>query len=392
MRNSCGRAPIVAVCAVLATGGCDGSSVGPVEEQGGFVAVTAGLYHSCGLTEEATAYCWGGGVWGQTGTGRSVAEAVPAAVAGNLSFTELSAGALHTCGIEVGGRVVCWGVNTRGQLGLNSTVSTAQPVGVVTEARFTGLSAGWLHTCAVTESGETYCWGHNGQNQVGAADRADQLRPARLETGLRFSAITAGGSHSCALTAEGQAFCWGANAAGQLGDGSTSDAAIPQAVAGGHSFRMISAGYSHTCGVTTAGVGMCWGSSNHGELGTAGFALPGMAGAVVPQPVAQGHPYRLVSAGWFATCAVAATNRAWCWGLGSDGQLGIGSTVDHTVPQPLSYPDHVPLLVRNVSVGVTHACAVAGSGVALCWGRGEHGQLGSRTTGYSPLPLRVSGK
>jgi alpha-tubulin suppressor-like RCC1 family protein len=392
MHNRSVRYWLVRLGMIVGVAGCESSPVGLVEAGGGFAAVTTGLYHSCGLVADGSAVCWGAGNWGQTGTGRHQDEAVPAAVTGNHTFTDVSAGALHTCGIETGGSVLCWGVNIRGQLGLNSTVSVAHPVGVWVDVRFTGLSAGWLHTCAVTAEGVVYCWGHNGQYQVGAADRSDQLRPVRVDTELRFDAVTAGGFHSCGLDRDGRAYCWGANGLGQLGDGTARDAAAPQPVAGAHRFLTISAGYTHTCGVTTGGDALCWGSSEHGELGTAGFALPGIAGAVEPQPVAQGHPYRSVSAGWFSTCAVATTGRAWCWGRGADGQLGIGSTMDQAVPQPLSYPDQGPLLVSSVHVGVTHTCAVAARGAALCWGRGPRGQLGSRATTYSPIPLRVSGK
>jgi alpha-tubulin suppressor-like RCC1 family protein len=384
------RAAGVALIASLA--GCDPGVVAPVDEDGGFLLVTVGIDHSCGVTAENAAFCWGAGIWGQTGTGQQRDEAVPARVAGNTRFTTLSAGALHTCGLDVEGRAHCWGVNIRGQLGLGSTVSVGTPVAVVTDARFTDLSSGWLHTCAATADGDVYCWGHNGQHQVGVPDREDQVAPRRVETALRFDRVTAGSFHTCGLTPDGRAFCWGANNLGQLGDGTAQDAAAPRPVVGDHLFGMISAGHTHTCGVTLAGIALCWGSSVHGELGTAGLALPGLAGAVQPQAVAQGHPFRSVSAGYHATCALAANNRAWCWGHGADGQLGIGSVMDHTVPQPLAYSDHAVLTLRSVSTGVTHTCGVAVTNVAWCWGRGRRGQLGSASTTYSVQPLRVSGK
>ena len=38
----------------------------------------------------------------------------------NTRFTDLSLGAYHTCGIIENGSVYCWGYNNRGQLGDNS--------------------------------------------------------------------------------------------------------------------------------------------------------------------------------------------------------------------------------------------------------------------------------
>src|SRR5919199_414556 len=65
--------------------------------------VTASLQHSCGLTPDSLAYCWGRN-----------AVSRPVAVPGGLRFRQISAGFVHTCGLDSANRAYCWG---RGPVG-----------------------------------------------------------------------------------------------------------------------------------------------------------------------------------------------------------------------------------------------------------------------------------
>jgi alpha-tubulin suppressor-like RCC1 family protein len=51
-------------------------------------------------------------------------------VSGGLTFAWLSAGSLHTCGVTTDGVAYCWGFNDQGQLGNGSTGSSLVPVRV----------------------------------------------------------------------------------------------------------------------------------------------------------------------------------------------------------------------------------------------------------------------
>jgi len=99
--------------------------------------IVNGDVHSCGLTLDGEAYCWGGFDRGQLGrqvaTGDvwgSSAVAVRGPVEGNLTFAALAAGEKHTCGVSRTGEPYCWGANGFGQLGDGTLVDRDVPVRV----------------------------------------------------------------------------------------------------------------------------------------------------------------------------------------------------------------------------------------------------------------------
>ena len=96
--------------------------------------LSSGGFHICGISEDGRAFCWGNNRQGQLGTGKSSAPLVPEAVSGNLRFASISAGFFaHTCGVSVEGDAYCWGNNAHGQCGTgvykNTPVRVADPPG-----------------------------------------------------------------------------------------------------------------------------------------------------------------------------------------------------------------------------------------------------------------------
>jgi alpha-tubulin suppressor-like RCC1 family protein len=258
--------------------GTTASSTVPVVVVGGlvFTTVGAGNGHSCGIAIDGTAYCWGSNSVGQLGTGLMGGSSLtPVAVSGGLSVVALSVGNGHSCGLTGNGAAYCWGLNSWGQLGDGTRVDNPNPVAVAGGLPFKGISAGGNHSCGVTTSGAAYCWGLNAFGQIGDGSTTNSATPVPVASGLVFESISAGSvHHSCGVTTSGGAFCWGTGPA--LGDATTTSF-TPAAVAGGLLFKSISAGDLHTCGVTTTGVAYCWGQNSDGQLGTgttAGSSVP----------------------------------------------------------------------------------------------------------------------
>ena len=92
--------------------------------------VTGGNAHSCALTEDGAAYCWGWNGSGQLGDGTTTDRLTPVAVSGNVTLTSIALGGVHSCGMR-GNAVWCWGSNRNGQLGNGGTADSSVPVQVL---------------------------------------------------------------------------------------------------------------------------------------------------------------------------------------------------------------------------------------------------------------------
>jgi alpha-tubulin suppressor-like RCC1 family protein len=342
--------------------------------------ITAGANHSCGLTAQGRAYCWGDNASGQLGDNSTTRRLVPTAVEGNHTFRSISAGYSHTVGVATSGRALAWGANGAGQLGDGTTTPRLLPTPVEGNHIFHAVSAGGLHTAAVTPSGQALAWGANGAGQLGDGSTESRQVPTPVVGGHVFRSISAGIGYTVGVTTSGQALAWGGNVHGELGVMPPGGRLVPTAVAGNYSFRSVSAGTSHTLGVTTHGDALAWGFNYHGQLGDGTDDS-----ALVPIPVLGGHKFRSLSAGNIHSVGVTTTGQVLAWGAG--GLVGDGSTTSRWTPTPVEGNR----LFRSVSAAGFHTVGVTTSGQAYAWGRNDQGQLGNGTTSHQLVPTPVAG-
>jgi alpha-tubulin suppressor-like RCC1 family protein len=327
----------------------------PVSGGLSFASIGASALHTCGLTPAGAAYCWGSNAYAQLGIGTVVGpegcangvrpcSRVPLPVTGNLRFVSLSVSGgsnAHTCGLTPEGAAYCWGLNQSGELGIGTSDGpescpadinspprpcSTVPVPVAGGLSFASLSLGYGHTCGLTANGAAYCWGPNGFDE-----RTDRVSPEPLPGGLSFTMVRVAVSIGCGLTGAGDAYCWGFNRYGRLGDGSPEETIrpTPGLVAGGLKYSALSVGTSHVCGLTTTGAAFCWGAA--GTLGD-GTTIT----RYTPVPVAGGLAFSEVSAGDAHSCGLTAAGVAYCWGDNQFGQLGDGTTTTRLTPVPVS--------------------------------------------------------
>ena len=335
-----------------------------------FRMVTAGGWHSCGVTTENVAYCWGLNTEGQLGDGTKTNRFRPRAVLGGLRFSDLSASDLHTCGLTTDSLVYCWGRNASGQLGDGTLDRRLKPVKVGSR-RYKQVNTGASHTCAVTGGNQVYCWGKNSFGQLGDGTTTRRLTPVAVAQ-YQFRLVSAGAAHTCGVTVTEHAYCWGDNAFGKLGTGTADLRRLrPALVDGDLSFRQVSAGNAHTCGLTADQQAYCWGGNSDGQLGDGT-----RTDRVLPHLVAGGRTYGQVKAAAAHSCGVATDHEVFCWGDNFAGRLGIGTMVERRlVPTVVAGG----LSVSGADPGTSGSCANTTLHRAYCWGHNAYGQVGNGT-------------
>lgn len=142
----------------------------------------------------------------------------------------------------------------------------------------------------------------------------------------------------------------------------------------------VGAGDDHTC-VVRSGDLVCWGQGTSGQLGggTSTSSASPRSIAVVATSMDGGDAH---------TCVVRTGGGVSCWGDNNYGQVGTGSS------PPLTYntPQNVVGLTgvaAQVAAGNDNTCVRMGNGGVWCWGYNVNGELGIGSSGPSSSSPRL---
>ena len=277
------------------------------------LAVSAGTYHTCAILNDHTLKCWGENNSGQLGYGHTNVLTTPSDSVINLgnghTALAVSAGIDNTCAILDDATVRCWGDNTYGQLGMgNTTQLTAPSTTAVNLGNHTAIaiSASGYHTCAILDDHSARCWGKNNVGQLGLGDTnnrgdatgemGDNLPVIYLGSGRTAMQIVTSNrgdlDYTCALLNDASIKCWGENGMGQLGQGDTNNRGVTSEemtnlnaidLGTGQHVASISIGKAHSCAVLTSTNIKCWGLDSNGRLGMPNWSLNWQLGDYLPQ-------------------------------------------------------------------------------------------------------------
>src|SRR5690349_6659065 len=140
--------------------------------------------------------------------------------------------------------------------------------------RIAQIAVGSLHSCARFNDGALRCWGssqlgYGGDDVVG--DNEFPYEAGDIDTGGRVASVAVGNDYTCILYDIGNVRCWGSAAQGKLGYGNLASQGGPpnelEDVPIGGKATQIVTGSSHTCALIEGGLVRCWGSGSSGKLG-----------------------------------------------------------------------------------------------------------------------------
>jgi alpha-tubulin suppressor-like RCC1 family protein len=329
-----------------------------------FVAISAGNTHTCGIIPNGSAMCWGAGTQGQLGYGGTTQQNNPVYVNITNLFVAISAETFsgagsHSCGITTDGRAMCWGYGFNGQLGIGNTSNSRVPIYVNTTNTFVAISASGSRSCGIISNGSAMCWGMGTSGKLGYGGTSQQNNPVYVNTTNTFVAISAGSSHTCGIISNGSAICWGLGTSGQLGNGPGTSSNNPVYVNTTNTFVAISTGSAHTCGIIPNGSAMCWGLGTSGQLGNG----PGTTSNNSVY-VNTTNTFVAISTGSLHTCGIIPNGSAMCWGNGTSGQLGDGPGLGSNNPVYVNTTNLFPN--ETIKVG-NNSNIASGSSTTITW-------------------------
>lgn len=326
---------------------------------------TTGNGRTCALTNDSAMYCWGdrtsGGMGDGSGSGGDITSPVkmtfPTGVTKfekpMVSLTGETACAMAAEGSNTG-TLYCWGYNMLGETGTGAAASSA--VSVPTEASVAAGSNRYNinpntytlamntmnNNCYLGETGIPQCTGKGTTGGIGnsaSTNRNSTISVTLPASVTAFSSLVrvATTNVHCALGDNGRPYCWGS---GPIGDGTNTTQNRPTAVTlpvGVTSFDRLYGIYTGVCGTASDAKTYCWGTNASGELGIGNTSSP------INSPTAMTLPsgvkrFSVIRSGSAATCGIADTGDAYCWGSNTSGQLGDGTTTARTVPTKVVFP------------------------------------------------------
>jgi alpha-tubulin suppressor-like RCC1 family protein len=383
-----------------------------------WVAVAVGASFSCAAKASGAVYCWGSDDQGQLGQGTTGTHTTPTQIGAAGAWANVAAGPETACAVGSNGGLSCWGSSgtSPGTLfGTDPEYQVPYAIGTGTTWATVSVTAG--HACARQQSGAISCWGQGSDGELGLGSGVSQ---ATLPTsvGLPGAWVGVEPQESFAIDFTGHLFGWGYNFWNQLGPG-TGNYSSPTALATTATWLGVTGAVGSdpgdTCGIQSDGSLWCWGfwfnSSSrecfNGSTCTAQDAawtvvsasqngtFYGLNGGTMytwssQAPSSTGKVgidtnWKTLTAGGSHECGIRTNGTLGCIGSNSKGQLGDGTTTDHTnaAVQVGTYTDWT-----SVAAGTDFTCGVRGTGTLYCWGSNASGAIGDGSA-WSTTPLQV---
>ncbi len=134
----------------------------------------------------------------------------------------------------------------------------------------------------------------------------------------------------------------------------------------------VTAGGSHSCALTIGGTAYCWGTGTSGQIGNGSSA-----GSLIPVRVfaPSGVSFSYATAGDAHTCGAVSAGVLYCWGNNGSGALGTGTRLNVFIPVPVASGQ----TFLSAAAGAGFTCAISDQKYGFCWGIDQVGQVGDNS-------------
>ncbi len=297
--------------------------------------------------------------------------------------------------LDVFGAAYGLGVNTNGNLGTGDVTPRSSPVAVLGALVFKRLYGNNTNNSnyGIAVSGAAYAWGGNVSGQLGLNDVTPRSSPVVVVGGLRWQKLFPRDASCWGIATSNGAYGMGVNTNGQLGLGDVTPRSSPVVVLGALKYANLvpisgASNAGAVCGLTTAGVAYCWGLNTNGNLGL-GDVTPRSSPVIVLGGLTFAEIGGGAASSRYFFNALNTSGAAYSWGNNASGQLGTGDTTPRSSPVAVvGGLTFVRLITHPKSesvFGLTSAGALYG------WGENAQGTLGVGDTVARSSPVAVLG-
>jgi alpha-tubulin suppressor-like RCC1 family protein len=284
-----------------------------------------------------------------------------------------------------------------GQLVLDNYPRPVYVIGVLNGLKIKNVVKGLNHTCALASDQNVYCWGGNSTGQLGNGTSIDSNIPVAIDkSGVLknklIKAVFANHNSTCVIANDDKAYCWGY----LTGDGTSIARTSPVAIKTGviladKKIRNISMGSFSVCVIADDLAGYCWGDMpGNGTVSSSSPVAIRTSGALLNKTIKGFTIADSQNVGDANLCVLASDDQAYCWGMGSVGQLGNGSSASKFEPTAL---DKTGVLsnktIKGISTKQQTTCVLASDDKGYCFGKNDMYQLGLGHTANSLVPVEV---
>ena len=260
------------------------------------------------------------------------------------------------------------------------------------------------------ETGKVLCWGQGTSGRLGRGaddpgtnapfpEFVDETKINGLTPGTTAAAIYHENARGCAIMKNNSLLCWGQDNSGNLGTGpGDQTTGSPTQVSGfdgsadDKSVVAVGIGFQHSCAIVKNGRVACWGVGTNGRLGLGDQNLREVP-TLISADFFDGSSNQAdkkpvaISSGNSHTCVLVESGKVLCWGNGATGRLGDNNTAAHNQLTPACVTNidgATPATTAiSLSTGNNFSCALMANGTVKCWGARQNGRLGDGQTSGS---------
>ena len=399
-----------------------------------YANINAGDYHTCGIrANDSRVLCWGTGDDGQVGDGTSTERTNPTLTSDTSAYSSISAGGdnalgrSHTCGIRASdGRVLCWGDGGYYQTGDGGTTDNTVPTLTSDSSPYKkGFSSGeeilisilgnsflnknniWKLSCRAYDFTEYSSWMNSstvtisdGRSPIMVINSPQNITYTTSTIIFNITATDESGVGVCKYSLDGAtnksmtnitASQWNATNSSMTNQTHTVKFYCNDSLGNMGDTQTIFRINNNPI-VQTATINSTTNKSNESIKGYCNATDTDGDDLIYQYQWYNGSTVYYngtlfkedsISASFEYTCGIRASDsRVLCWGEGSYGRQGDGSTTDNLVPTLTS--DISPYI--SVSTGYQHTCGIrVNDSRVLCWGESLYGRLGDGQNGVDVL-------